>query len=71
MDYWLWAAGGEDWEDGVGARNGGWLGRLCSQGTEKGLVQQLLVADTLPFESVVPLPLLQLPDCMVRRPSLH
>jgi hypothetical protein len=35
------------------------------------VVQQLLVADALPFESVVALPLLQSPDDIVRRPSLH
>jgi len=47
----------------------GWVA-LQRREREKGLVQQPLVV-ALPFESIVPLPLLQSPDCIVRRPSLH
>lgn len=69
-DYWLWPASGEDWEEGLGrGMEAGWVA-LVRWGREKGLVQQPLVV-ALPFESVVPLPLLQSPDCIVRRPSLH
>jgi hypothetical protein len=58
----------KDWEEGVGAgveaeRAGNALGGL-------GRGQQPLVV-ALPFESIVPLPLLQSPDCIVRRPLLH